>query len=137
MTATRALPGGRIARRGEFFAGMAKTFPGLATGHLARLYGTRLNDVVAMADNRPDLLDPVAMTGDIGAQVVFAAREEMAMTLADAVMRRTGVGQLGDPGDAALARAADLMAQELGWTEGRKRREIESVSSLFRLREAA
>ena len=49
-------------------------------------------------------------------------------------MRRTGMGQLGNPGQANIARAADLMAAELGWNETRKTREMESVALNFRLR---
>ncbi|MBV9902940.1 MAG: hypothetical protein JO346_00005, partial [Alphaproteobacteria bacterium] len=57
--------------------------------HLAHMYGTRLNEMLAEANNRPELRAPVGSAGDIGAQVLFAVREEMALTLADVVMRRT------------------------------------------------
>ncbi|HTQ14739.1 MAG TPA: glycerol-3-phosphate dehydrogenase/oxidase [Rhizomicrobium sp.] len=136
-TATARLPGGHIARRQEFFAEQAGLYPKLATEHLARLYGTRLRDVVAAAGNRPELLDPLGATGDIGAQVIFAIREEMAMTLSDVVMRRTGIGQLGDPSPDTLKAAAALMAGELGWNEARIAREVAAVSGSFRLSEAA
>ena len=52
---------------------------------------------------------------------MWAAREEMAVTLADAVMRRTPLGALGYPGDAAAARAAAIVGDELGWTPERRR----------------
>jgi glycerol-3-phosphate dehydrogenase len=54
------------------------------------------------------------------------------MTLEDAVMRRTGIGQEGEPGPDALATAAAIMAAECGWSEARKRAEIGSVSAIFR-----
>jgi glycerol-3-phosphate dehydrogenase len=136
-TAAARLPGGSIARRKDFFAAQAKAHPTLATDHLARLYGTRLDAVVDTAGNRPELLQPIAPTGDIGAQVIFAIREEMAMTLSDVIMRRTGIGQLGDPSPTVLTAVTALMAQELGWDEARKAREIANASSSFRLGEAA
>ncbi|MGH6871605.1 MAG: FAD-dependent oxidoreductase [Rhizomicrobium sp.] len=136
-TGTARLPGGDIPLRREFFAEQAKLYPGLATDHLARLYGTRLAGVVETAGNRPGLLMPIGTTGDIGAQFIFAIREEMAMTLSDVVMRRTGIGQLGDPSPDALETTAALMAQELGWDAARTAREIAAVSGSFRLREAA
>jgi glycerol-3-phosphate dehydrogenase len=131
VTKTSRLPGGHIERRNTFFADQKKTYPGIDTDHLGRLYGSRLTDVVA--SQPPDLLSGLAPTGDIGAQVVFAIREEMALTLDDAVMRRTGMGQLGDPGNAALQSVAALMAAELGWSEDRKAREIDSVAQNYRI----
>jgi len=61
-----------------------------------------------------------------------AIREEMALTLEDFVMRRTGIGQLGDPGAVVIEQVADTMADEHGWSETRKRTEIETVRKNFR-----
>ena len=48
-------------------------------------------------------------------------------------MRRTGIGQLGNPGQDKLARVADIMAAELRWDEARKRGELASVQRNFQL----
>lgn len=123
-TGTTLLPGG-VERFSKFAAHLPPT---LANGeHLARLYGRRLNDMLAEANNRPDLLQPLTAQGDIGAQVLFAIREEAAMTLNDVLMRRTTIGQLGNPGAGTIAAIADLMAAELGWDDARRAREIEST----------
>ncbi len=50
----------------------------------------------------------------IGAELIWAARHEMAETLCDAVLRRTPLGSLGYPGDEAASRAADLLGTERG-----------------------
>jgi glycerol-3-phosphate dehydrogenase len=55
----------------------------------------------------------------------------MAVTLADAVVRRTPVGALGYPGDEALSRAADLVGGVLGWSDDRKRAEISGVKNYY------
>jgi glycerol-3-phosphate dehydrogenase len=136
-TATARLPGGNIARRRTFFDARKKEYPTLATDHLARLYGTRLGAMLESAGDRPDLLTPLGTTGDIGAQVLFAMREEMAMTLSDVVMRRTGIGQLGDPGADALAATANLMAAELGWDAARRQREIDAAARTFQITRSA
>jgi glycerol-3-phosphate dehydrogenase len=68
-------------------------------------------------------------------QVVHAVRTEMALTLEDVVMRRTSLGQFGPPHN--LAKVADQMGAMLGWDESRRWREMESVSALYRTREAA
>jgi glycerol-3-phosphate dehydrogenase len=101
------------------------------------MYGARLTRVFAETQNRPDLLEPLGGHGDIAAQIVFAAREEMAVTLSDAIMRRTGIGQFGLPPRPALERASRLMGAELGWSEERRKKEIESLAPWFETREAA
>jgi glycerol-3-phosphate dehydrogenase len=60
----------------------------------------------------------------------------MALTLEDVVMRRTGIGQLGWPGDTCIDSVTSLMATELGWSDVRKLAEIESLKPNFRTRDA-
>jgi glycerol-3-phosphate dehydrogenase len=67
----------------------------------------------------------------IGAQIVWAVRHEMAMTLSDAVIRRTPLGALGYPGDAAVDRAAAIVATELHWGPDRVRSEIEALKRFY------
>jgi glycerol-3-phosphate dehydrogenase len=134
-TETALTPGGGIGRFKLFEKQMeAEHDPVPNITHLARLYGTRVRDVLALGQNRPDLRVALSESGDIGAQVLFAIREEMAMTLEDVVMRRTGMGQLGNPGAENIARAADIMTDELGWNDARKAKEIQSIASNFALR---
>ncbi|HEY8949401.1 MAG TPA: glycerol-3-phosphate dehydrogenase/oxidase [Rhizomicrobium sp.] len=133
-TQTTCTPGGNIPRFAAFRMQMeAEHDPVPNVDHLARLYGTRVREVLAIGGNRPDLRQPLSESGDIGAQVLFAIREEAALTLDDVVMRRTGIGQLGNPGKDRLARVADLMAEELGWDDARKQRELISVERNFQL----
>jgi glycerol-3-phosphate dehydrogenase len=127
MTATTLLPGGRIGSLGEF---RSRYTP--REDHLARLYGSRLDKVMALARDSPALSKPLSPTGDIGAQIVFAVHEEMALTLEDAIMRRTGIGQLGAPAPEMLDFAAAAMANALAWSEARKAAEIASLAPLFR-----
>jgi len=132
-----ALPGARFARFRDFVADQrhASVIPSLES--LAHLYGSRLPLMLDEARNRPELLDPLGAHGDIGAQIVFAVREEMALTLSDAIMRRTGVGQFGPPPPSVLETAARLMAGELGWIEDHTAAEIAALAPWFETREAA
>ena len=131
-TATSRLPGGAIDRWSAFCATM-KTSQVPNIEHLARLYGTRLGEVLAIARERPELREPLSLSGDIGAQILFAVHEEAALTLEDVVMRRTGIGQLGHPSEDRLVRAADIMAVECGWDDDRKAREVAAVERNFTL----
>jgi len=72
-----------------------------------------------------------------GEDILGFIRDEMAMTLEDVVMRRSGIGVLGDPGQQALEDMASTMATELGWDNARKRAQIEAVQANFRTKAAA
>jgi glycerol-3-phosphate dehydrogenase len=68
---------------------------------------------------------------------VTAIRNEMALTLEDVIMRRTGIGQFGPPPSETLESVSQLMARELNWTEQRRLREITALTPWYRTREAA
>ncbi len=86
-------------------------------GRLLGRYGTESAAVLAVADGRPELLDPVvAGLPYTGAELVYAAREEMARTLDDVLSRRTRatIQRAHATMDAAAA-IADLIAPDMGW----------------------
>jgi glycerol-3-phosphate dehydrogenase len=71
----------------------------------------------------------MAGTSTIGAQVVWAVRNEMALHLTDVVFRRTDLASAGDPGRSAISEAAQIMGAEMGWTSRRVDVECEQVLS--------
>ncbi len=87
--------------------------------HLAARYGTEAAAVLALADGRPELLAPVVDgLPYIGAEVVWAARAEMAQSVDDVLSRRTrAVLQDARAAAAASGGVARLLAGELGWSE--------------------
>lgn len=62
-----------------------------------------------------------------------AIREEMAQTLIDVVVRRTGLGAAEHPGDAVAAECATRMQRELGWSEDRKRQELMDLRRFYEI----
>jgi glycerol-3-phosphate dehydrogenase len=135
-TGTSPLPGGAIRDLAATLAATRRrapaSMPDATVAHLVAAYGTRSQDILALCVERPDLCDPLA-EGEpvIGAELVWAARHEMVVTLADAVIRRTPLGALGDPGDAALERAAALVGGELGWAGARQAEEIAATKRFY------
>jgi glycerol-3-phosphate dehydrogenase len=129
------LPGGHTGAWESFVSSAAKAHPELSEATLEELvrgYGSGYEQVLALAEDDPTLADPLAPgCPELGAQVVHAVREEMAMHLDDVLFRRTGIGTLGDPGEQALHRAADLMAQELGWDAGTRDAELTRARRRF------
>jgi glycerol-3-phosphate dehydrogenase len=82
-------------------------------------YGTESAAVLAVADGRPELLEPaVAGLPYTGAELVYAAREEMAQTLDDVLSRRTRATiQRAQASMDAAAAVAALIAPDMGWDE--------------------
>jgi glycerol-3-phosphate dehydrogenase len=88
-------------------------------GHLIGRYGTHSVDVLALSEGRPELLEPVVEgLPYTGAEMLYAAREEMAQTLTDVLTRRTrSMIQRAKPTMAAAHAIASLIAPDLGWSE--------------------
>lgn len=98
---------------------------------LVHNHGTAYDRVLAWARERPSLADPIGSSAVLGAEVVHAVREEMAVTLGDVVLRRTDLGTAGYPGRTALEACLALAAPELGWDEDRRRRELEKMIEAY------
>ncbi len=84
---------------------------------LAR-YGTEASQVLALAEGHPELLQP-AVEGlpYTRAELLYAAREEMAQTLDDVLARRTrAMIQRAQETINAAPAAATLIASDMGWT---------------------
>jgi glycerol-3-phosphate dehydrogenase len=88
--------------------------------HLLRAYGTRAARVLELIEERPALRSPLADGHPhIAAEVVFAAREEMAVSVEDVLLRRTRLGHLlPDQGRGAAPDVAALLGAALGWPAG-------------------
>lgn len=100
--------------------------------HLQRLYGAGAAVVAAHVRDRPSLAERITPSLPIiGAQVVDAVRNEMALTLEDVVLRRTGLGSAGYPGDAAVLRLETILRDELGWTSARVADELQSLKEFY------
>ncbi|MGE3508361.1 MAG: FAD-dependent oxidoreductase [Vicinamibacterales bacterium] len=108
-------------------------FPADVREQAMTIFGDLGDRVLGLADERPDLAARVSHPAVVvAAQIVWAVRHEMAVTLADAVLRRTPLGALGHPGRPALMQAAAIMAAELGWDEARVSAEIDAVDAFYR-----
>jgi glycerol-3-phosphate dehydrogenase len=55
----------------------------------------------------------------------------MVQSLEDAVVRRTPLGALGFPGDAAVNHAAMIVGDALGWDQTRRIAEVEALRRFY------
>lgn len=96
--------------------------------HLARRFGGETHTLLAMVATDPTLGEPI-IDGlpYITAEVLYAVRYEMAMTVDDVLSRRTRSRLLlRDPSADAADRIAELMGAELGWDARRQATEAEA-----------
>jgi len=103
---------------------------------LAHNHGSRYREVLAVADEDPELATTINGSSILKADIVHAVREEMARHLLDVVSRRTDLGTAGDPGPESLGTCAALMARELDWDEAQVLHELEEARSFFSRRGA-
>jgi glycerol-3-phosphate dehydrogenase len=103
------------------------------TRHLAFAYGSNFDQLIRLMLSDEQLRERlIAGLPYVKAEVVYAARHEMAVTLTDALTRRMRLAMLA--GEAVLDcahAAAELMANELGWNEAEKARQIEAFTAEF------
>ena len=100
---------------------------------LGRLYGTDCEAVLALAHTNPALAVRINQDGELPAQAVYAVRHEMAHSLLDIVLRRTGIATLGNPGEAVLKQVAATVAPELGWDNGHIADEVQAAMDFLSL----
>jgi glycerol-3-phosphate dehydrogenase len=137
-TATTTLPGAGIADHEALAIETARDLrlevPLPTIRHLIRLYAEAAADIVRLMHERADLRAPVVSGAEtLGAEVVYVIRQEMALTLADIVVRRTGLGSAGEPPGEVIAVCARLAAAELGWDEARTAAEIAAVQRVYKI----
>ncbi len=128
--------GGKIARFEEFLQSEMRRKPhGLAQNlvkHLIYNHGATYSEIFKHAAENSAWLQPLGSNTEVlQAEVIHGTREEMALKLADVVMRRTELGSAGHPGAEALQACAQLMAKELGWDAARANQEIAETEAVF------
>ena len=95
--------------------------------HLLGRYGSLINDLFALIEERPDLGEPLARAPEyLRVEALYAASHEGALHLEDLLTRRTRISiEVPDRGTAAATEVAELIAPVLGWNEERVKRELE------------
>lgn len=137
VTARQRLAGCDIPDLAAFTASLKdlKGLPDDSVSYLGTAYGSDYRAVADIAASDPSLARPLNGTGEILAEVAYAVRNEMARTLPDIMLRRTGFGTLGHPGDDVIGKVASVAAGELGWDGARTKKEIDAMSARLKLPE--
>ncbi len=102
-------------------AGMSRA----AADRLVARHGVQAAEVATIGE-REGLLAPLGpRIPHLEAEVAWAAREELALSLDDVLARRTRLApELPDRGASIAPRVAEIMGAELGWDAPRREREV-------------
>jgi len=126
------LPGGETSDFKSFSEGFkaASNIPEVLQDRLLKLYGVRTSQVLALAKDDPELAEPLSSnvsveTALIGAEVIWAIREEMAETLSDVLLRRTMAGYGPDVALDVVDAAAEVAVEHCGWDKERAERDVQ------------
>ncbi len=126
-TEQEPLPGGEVANVDVLVKEItAEGHPENVAHHLVNSYGTESAAVLRLAQADPELNQPIVPDHPaLRAELVHAARREMAVTLCDLMMRRTHLFyEVMGHALPEVPVVVDLAAQELGWDGGRKASEL-------------
>lgn len=104
----------------------------LATAlHLLHSYGTDYERLLDLMREDESLREPLLPSSpNVAAEVVYAVRYELAMTIADVLTRRTRIAMLGSAMD-CVHNVAALMARELGWDAQQRSQQLANFSAEY------
>src|SRR5487761_329194 len=127
LSSATPLPGGRTHGRANFesFVGAARDeavhefgVPPETAERIARTYGSRWRRALDPVREQHSLAEPLPGTaGVLASEVIFSIREEMAMTVEDFLLRRSGLSWLSCAYPrAAAAAVSKIFGKEFGWS---------------------
>jgi glycerol-3-phosphate dehydrogenase len=99
--------------------------------HLLDRYGSLIDDVLALAADRPELLSPIKEApGYLKVEAVYAAAAEGALHLEDILARRMRISiEYPHRGVDCAREVAELVAPVLGWSAGDVNREVANYTA--------
>jgi glycerol-3-phosphate dehydrogenase len=107
---------------------------GLAPAQVERLlrrHGSCIDEILALAKQRPELAEPLTGAPDyLAAEALYATSHEGALHLDDVLTRRTRISiETFDRGLAAAPHVAELMREVLNWNDATFKREIDHYAA--------
>lgn len=125
---TKHLLAGAEQYTGDYWKSLVEKYsvPEPTARHLSLKFGTRATELMELTRTNPGLAQPIVPgLSPVRAEIVYAARNEMAMTLEDALARRVGLELLSwRAAREAAPITAELMAGELGWESEVQRAQV-------------
>jgi glycerol-3-phosphate dehydrogenase len=128
------LSGGDIDHMQAYYEEVSSAFdkwPETVMHHMIMQYGTGFREILDLTE-KGDLAKTLPGSDEVlGAEIAYAVRNEMALTLKDVVLRRTDLGSGECPSDETLKACAHIMAAELGWNKRESDDQIAAVKAQY------
>ncbi len=100
--------------------------------HLSKIYGKNKYKILSMISSNKQLAELVSNNPAITvAEILYNIREEMAISLSDIILRRSGLGNLNIPSVESIKKIAEIMQNELKWDNTKLNYEIEKVKKFY------
>lgn len=129
------LIGGQIDIMKEFtndvFRKWNYLYPASTLNDLISDYGSEVNKVLSIAESDIEFHDHSFLRELLKAQVLYAIRSEMALTLEDIILRRTSIGSHERPSSDVLHYVSRIAGQELKWTHKKTNDELEKMGHYY------
>ncbi|TGL07137.1 glycerol-3-phosphate dehydrogenase/oxidase [Leptospira bouyouniensis] len=110
-----------------------KEFSESTIDYLVRHYGVDYETILALVEENPKWGTVLSVDGEILAEVVFAIRYEMAKTLTDIFLRRTGLGTLGMLPKEKMDLVTETAGRELKFSQEELELETKKILKILEL----
>ena len=96
-------------------------------------YGTEVEKVLHIGEFKNDFNSKPkdSLSRELKGQILFAAREEMALKLSDVIFRRTDIGTSKRLDKNLLNQISKFFAKEMGWAKTRRQTEIQETNNCY------
>ncbi len=137
VTSHTPLYGGDMESFSGFQAQAKKKYTGilgsLVVEHLARTYGTNLERLMEYVAQDSAMKEPIPGTPcSIKAEIPYVMDHEMVARLTDLMVRRLGIGGLGEPREETIEYCVGVMAEALSWNADEKQGNIDELRDYYR-----
>ncbi|NOZ11438.1 MAG: FAD-dependent oxidoreductase [Gammaproteobacteria bacterium] len=101
--------------------------------NMTRHYGTNIDRIMSYVDKDEAMKERIPGTPcSIKAEVLYVLEHEMVVKLTDLMVRRLGIGGLGQPSESAIEYCAGVMADALSWNASEKQSNIDELRDYYR-----
>ena len=108
--------------------------PQVVAERVIKTDGSHCNKIFELINENKSYLNLISENPPIiTAEIVYAIRNEMALTLKDVILRRTGMGMLECPSLESIRAVASIISQELGWDKPKEISEINNLLQVYSL----
>ncbi|MDZ7841474.1 MAG: FAD-dependent oxidoreductase [Gammaproteobacteria bacterium] len=119
--------------RGLLAAHLEGDASGRIIDRLCRQYGAAAVDIARRSLARPGGLERIPGCDAVDGEIEYCMEEEYCRTVGDFLLRRSGLGNLGEPPAGAAAHCAEVMGRWFGWSAARVEAELGALAAHYRL----